>query len=80
MVKVRKRGEIVRQFILDSVEQSSGDIATLTAQQFGISRQAVNKHIRQLIEQGSLEVTGSIKNRQYSPVLSKGVEPSLLAL
>jgi anti-sigma regulatory factor (Ser/Thr protein kinase) len=66
MVKVRKRGETVRQFILDSVEQSSDDIAMLTAQEFGISRQAVNKHIRQLLEQGSLEVTGTTKNRQYS--------------
>lgn len=45
MVGLRKRGEEVRQYILDNVEHHPKDIATLTSAAFGITRQAVSKHI-----------------------------------
>ena len=63
MIKVRQRGEQIRQFILAKVEEHPKDLAALTAQEFGISRQAVNKHINLLIEQKALVVTGSTRNR-----------------
>lgn len=65
MVKLRKRGEQIRQFILDNAEHHPRDIANLTAKNFGISRQAVNKHIRRLVEQGSLLLRGATKDRHY---------------
>ena len=65
MNKIRKRSEDIRHFILKNVEQHPVDIAALTAQQFGISRQAVNKHIQQLVEQNAITVEGSTKNRRY---------------
>jgi anti-sigma regulatory factor (Ser/Thr protein kinase) len=65
MVKLRKRGEEIREFILANVQEHPHDIATLTAQQFGISRQAVNKHIRLLVNQKALAVKGATKDRQY---------------
>lgn len=65
MVNVRKRGEEIRQFILMNVESHPKDSATLTAQEFGITRQAVNKHIQRLVEQKAIVVKGSTKNRSY---------------
>lgn len=54
MVKVRKRGEEIRGHILKNVEDHSANIVPMTMDTFGISRQAVYSHIRQLISQGSL--------------------------
>ncbi|HLO86350.1 MAG TPA: DUF4325 domain-containing protein [Nostocaceae cyanobacterium] len=65
MMKVRKRGEEIRHFILENVENHPKDIANLTAEKFGITRQAVNKHIQFLVKQNSLTVEGSTKNKQY---------------
>jgi len=66
MVGLRKRGESIRQFILDNVENHPTDITQLTAQAFEISRQAVLKHIRMLIEQKGLLALGSTKDRRYA--------------
>ena len=65
MAGLRERGEQIRQFILLNVEEHPQEIATLTAQQFGITRQAVNKHIRRLVDQNALVATGSTRNRHY---------------
>ncbi|KAM3102957.1 STAS-like domain-containing protein [Phormidesmis sp. 146-12] len=59
MVKARKRGEQIRQFILMNVEDHPEDVATLTSQEFGITRQAVNKHIQLLVKQNAIVVKGS---------------------
>lgn len=65
MVGIRKRGEEIRQFILDNVEHHPKDVVALTANAFDISRQAVNKHIKRLVEQNALLVRGSTKSRHY---------------
>lgn len=65
MSKVRRRGEQIRQFILTNVEDHPKDIAALAAQEFGITRQAVNKHIKRLIEQKALSFKGSTNSRSY---------------
>jgi len=65
MVGIRKRGEEIRQFILDNVEHHPKDVTKLTAHNFGISRQAVNKHIKRLVEQKALIVRGEARNRHY---------------
>lgn len=66
MVKLRKRGEQIRQFILDRVADHPMDIALLTAQNFDITRQAVNKHIQYLIAQNALQATGATSQRRYA--------------
>ena len=66
MVGVRKRGEEIRQFILDNVEHHPCDVTTITARTFDISRQAVNKHIKKLVDQQALLIKGSTRNRRYS--------------
>ncbi len=65
VVRVRKRGEQIRQFILTNVGEHPNDVAALASQTFGITRQAVNKHIHRLVEQKSLLVKGSTKNKSY---------------
>lgn len=65
MVRVRKRGEQIRQFILDNVEHHPTDVASLTARTFKISRQAVNKHIQYLFRQKALLVRGTTRSRRY---------------
>lgn len=65
MVGIRKRGEDIRQFILDNVESYPRDVANLAVKAFDITRQAVNKHIQRLVEKGALIISGSTKNRHY---------------
>ncbi len=66
MNKIQKRGEKIRQFILKNVSEHSNDIATITASKFGITRQAVGKHIRKLTNEGALVSAGSTRNREYT--------------
>ncbi|OPY00893.1 MAG: hypothetical protein A4E60_02030 [Syntrophorhabdus sp. PtaB.Bin047] len=47
--RTRKRGEAVRTFILRNVEDRSGDVVLRATRQFGISRQAVHKHLKFLV-------------------------------
>ena len=65
MAKIRKRSELIRQFILKNVEEYPETIASLTAQEYGITRQAVSNHIRLLVDQKSLQASGSTKSRSY---------------
>lgn len=65
MAGIRKRGEEIRQFILDNVGHHPKDVVALTSTAFDISRQAVNKHIKRLVEQNALLARGSTKSRHY---------------
>lgn len=65
MVGVRKRGENIRQFILDNVEHNPKDVVSLTSRAYGISRQAVNKHIKRLVERNALLERGATRNKHY---------------
>lgn len=65
MVGVHTRGTEIRQFILDNVEHHPRDVAALAARTFGISRQAINKHIKRLVEEKAITVHGTTKDRHY---------------
>ena len=65
MTGVRVRGENIRRYILKYVEKSSDDVTKATAKKFGISRQAVNKHLRRLRSEGVLHRSGSTRNIVY---------------
>lgn len=65
MALARKRGEIIRQFILDNVEAHPTDVVRVAAKKFGVTRQAINKHIKVLVNQESISVWGTTKNRAY---------------
>lgn len=65
MARVRARGEEIRQFILRNVQGNSNKISKLAADKFGITRQAVNQHMKKLVEQGALTLKGQTRNRVY---------------
>ena len=71
IMRVRDRGETVRHFILSQVERHPGDVVRRTMQEFGISRQAVNRHMKNLMAQGAIVGKGSTRSRSYhlAPVL-----------
>lgn len=52
MNRLRKRGEGIRQFILENIEAGGQKIVQSTMKKFNITRQAVYKHLRNLREQG----------------------------
>ncbi|WP_372723122.1 STAS-like domain-containing protein [Immundisolibacter sp.] len=65
MSKVRPRGEEIRRFIVNKVEDHPTDVATLASKKFGISRQAINKHLRRLVAENALVPEGTTRARKY---------------
>lgn len=65
MFRGRKRGEEIRQFILDNVENNPAGIANIVCKSFAISRQAANKHIQKLVMQKLIAAKGGTKGRRY---------------
>ena len=65
MTGVRTRGEDIRRFILKNVGAHPSDISKITAAHFGITRQAVNKHLQRLAYEGALAEKGHTRNRTY---------------
>lgn len=68
MSTVRSRGEAVRQYVLRNVEKNSGNIAKLVSAHFGISRQAVNKHLKKMVDEKLLTQQGNTRSVSYSLV------------
>ncbi len=66
VVTVRARGEDIRQYILENVEKHAPGITSLTAKHFSITRQAVHRHLRNLVSEGALTPSGKTRNRTYS--------------
>ena len=66
MPGTRERGRAIRRFILERLGSNRAAIAQLTAAHFGISRQAVNKHLQRLAREGLLTVEGTTRNRRYA--------------
>ncbi|MCI0653836.1 MAG: hypothetical protein L0Y38_01145 [Methylococcaceae bacterium] len=65
MAKISERGEQIRRFILDNVEHHPKDVTNLVVKSFGISRQAVNKHIQRLVKQKALLIRGATRGSHY---------------
>jgi len=65
MASVRSRGEQIRRFVIAHVHAHPTDIAKFTARHFGITRQAVNKHLQRLVEENALASEGQTRNRAY---------------
>lgn len=65
MTGVRARGEDVRRFILQNVESNPKDIAKVAAEHFGVTRQAINKHLQRLVAEHSITESGMTRNRSY---------------
>jgi anti-sigma regulatory factor (Ser/Thr protein kinase)/DNA-binding transcriptional ArsR family regulator len=55
----------IRAYIVDNVRDHPREIARLASEQFGITRQAVNRHLQALRGQGILTAEGQTKSRSY---------------
>lgn len=65
MTKVRARGEDIRRYILEHVEKHPNNIGKVASDHFGITRQAVNKHLQKLCAAQALIESGKTRNRIY---------------
>src|SRR6266699_3814289 len=55
----------ITRFIINELDTHPKSVVAKTAGAFSISRQAVLKRIRKLIEQGDIAATGATKSRKY---------------
>ena len=60
-----RQNPLVREFILRNVEKFPNSIARETTEEFGLSRTAVNRYLRRLIDEGLLVATGKTNARRY---------------
>jgi len=62
----KPRSNAIRQYIIDNIPAHPDDIAGITAKRFGITRQAVSRHLNKLVEEGAIEKDGRTKATRYS--------------
>lgn len=79
MAGTRGRGRAIRDYIVARVGSHPEDVGRVCATHFGISRQAVNKHLGRLVADGLLTAEGATRNRRYSlaELLKKDVDVPL---
>ncbi|MFH1008834.1 MAG: hypothetical protein V1800_15270 [Candidatus Latescibacterota bacterium] len=66
MKKTTQRGKAIRSFIIRGIPNHPRDIVSLTCREFGITRQAVNRYISELVDDEQIEAQGRTSQRQYS--------------
>ena len=59
------RGEEIRRFILRNVQANPRTISRLAGEEFGVGRQAINRHLQRLVEEGALRQEGRTNSRVY---------------
>lgn len=64
MAKHKKTLEI-SNYILNNVQLHPLDITAITSNHFQMSRQAVNRHLKRLIDEGLIQANGATRNRVY---------------
>ena len=65
MRKPRDKSIQIREFILNKIEDHPRDITSFTAEEFGISRSAVLRHLNSLIDDRQIAAHGSTRDRHY---------------
>ena len=63
--KTRPSKKAIRQFILDNIEKHPKDLSKITSTKFNISRQAINIHLKKLVEEKIITEIGKTKNKSY---------------
>lgn len=61
----KQRGKMIRNHILKDVKEYPNDLVSHISKSYSISRQAVNRHLKKLIEYNWLEATGTTRNKVY---------------
>lgn len=60
-----KKSDSIHEFIIAAVAQDPAGVARRTCEAYRISRQAVNRHLRALLDAGLLEETGHTRAKTY---------------
>lgn len=60
-----ERTRKIRRFLLEHIPEHPTDIAMLAAEEFDITRQAVNRHLREMADEGLVEARGHTRAREY---------------
>jgi len=68
----RARSRKIRQFILEQLEHHPGTIARRVAEEYGISRQAVNRHLQELSSEGQIHGSGATRARVWEIAPPRG--------
>lgn len=68
----RARSQKIRQFILEELESHPGSIARRVAEEYGISRQAVNRHLKELAADGQIRGSGATRARIWEVAPPRG--------
>jgi anti-sigma regulatory factor (Ser/Thr protein kinase) len=63
------RSQEIEAFVIAEILAHPEDIARVTSERFGISRQAVNRHLARLVDEGKLTAVGATRQRRYAPAL-----------
>ncbi|MFQ5848545.1 MAG: STAS-like domain-containing protein [Candidatus Methylomirabilales bacterium] len=61
-----RHGKEIREFIIQSIPDHPRDVVSVVSKRFGVSRQAVNRHIRELLAEGYITAEGKTRQREYS--------------
>jgi len=65
MAGTTQRTRKIRSFLLDTIPLHPQDAVALTSKKYGLSRQAINRHIKSLVEQGLVVTSGKTRRRVY---------------
>lgn len=65
MGKIRRRGERVRLAIIENALKHPKDLVSVVAKKFGVSRQAINRYMQELVRDGYIQAVGSTSSRRY---------------
>ncbi len=68
MTNVREKSETIRRYILEHIDMYPSNIARIAADNFHLTRQAINKHLQKLVKESSLTVSGKTRNKMYQLV------------
>lgn len=65
-MSISKRTVEIEAFITNNVDQHGADIAHFTAEHFGITRQAVHRHLARMVDNKTLTASGTTRGRTYA--------------
>ena len=65
---IEGRTRQIEESILNCVEIDSANVSRETAKRFGITRQAVSRHLRKLVNDGVITPSGATRSRRYELV------------
>jgi anti-sigma regulatory factor (Ser/Thr protein kinase) len=68
---MRRPNEPLRQFLLKGIAKCPDDIAARASKRFDISRQAVNRQLRNLVDEGLIRASGNTQQRRYELAVSE---------